>query len=116
MRSFTNDRLKRIIYAVALTILACYVAYETGPFLAGPSLRVTSPINGETLTEPAVTVTGVAKRISFITLNGRNIFVTKEGVFTESLLLLPGYNILLLEAKDSFGRTTEKRLELVYRK
>ena len=49
-------------------------------------------------------------------MNGKPVIVDKDGNFEEILLLSPGYNSTLFSAKDRFNRTTEYKLELVYKK
>lgn len=82
--------------------------------IIGPSIEITSPKNGETLSDPLVTIEGTAKNISFLSLNGRQIFVDKDGNLKEQLLLSPGYNVVTLSGRDRFGRIERERLELMY--
>ncbi len=110
----TNERLKYAAYALALALLFSYAYYEVRGLIEGPVLTIHSPQNGATIHGTTTSITGAARRITYINLNGRQIFVDARGNFSESLLLLPGYNILLIEARDFFGRTTRKSLELMY--
>ena len=59
------------------------------------------------------TIKGVALKATYITLNGREIFIDKSGNFSESIVMLPGFSIITLHAKDKFGKTAEKKFELV---
>lgn len=61
-----------------------------------------------------VEIKGNAKNATHITLNGREIFINKDGAFSESVALLPGFSIIGLTAKDKFGKTQEKKFEVVY--
>jgi hypothetical protein len=58
-------------------------------------------------------VRGVADKATRITLNGREIFIDKDGNFSESISMLPGFSIVTLNAKDKFGKTAEKKFEVV---
>ena len=60
------------------------------------------------------TISGQASKATYITLNGREIFVEKDGNFNESVSVLPGFSIITLNAKDKFGKTAEKKFEVVY--
>jgi hypothetical protein len=60
-----------------------------------------------------VTITGVAEKAILLSLNGREIFIDKEGNFSEQVSPLSGYSIITLNAKDKFGKTAEKKFELV---
>ena len=58
-------------------------------------------------------VRGVAAKAKVITLNGREIFIDKEGNFSELIVVLPGFSIITLKAEDKFGKTAEKKFEIV---
>ena len=61
-------------------------------------------------------INGNAKNATHISLNGREIFIDKDGSFSEPIALLDGYSMLTLYAKDKFGNTAEKKFEVVYKK
>jgi hypothetical protein len=61
-----------------------------------------------------VTVTGTAKNIVKLTLNGREIHTNETGDFTHELVLENGYTILTLAAQDRFGRATSLTRTYVY--
>ncbi len=82
-------------------------------FIAGPVIEIIAPLNGASTTESLVEIRGIAKNISDITLNDRKIFTDKQGVWSEQVLLHPGYNVIKMNARDRIGRKTEKTLELV---
>lgn len=66
------------------------------------------------VSEPFITIEGAAERINSLTMNGKEITVTEDGVFTERYVLTPGYNRITLAAKDRYGKTTERSIEIVY--
>ena len=92
-----------------------YASFQSRELLAGPYITFESPANGAVVEESLVTIKGNALRISFIRLNGRQIFVDEKGVFEEKLPLLPGHNIMELRATDRFGRITTEKLYLTYK-
>lgn len=103
---------------VALGVIALilgYGAFRATSLVQGPDIGITFPLNGATSTESLITVRGFAHNISFLTLNGDKIFTDESGSFTEKVLLSYGYNIMALEAKDRFGRTAQKTLQLIYK-
>jgi hypothetical protein len=69
----------------------------------------------EQTTVPAIArIIGNAKNATYISLNGREIFIDKNGNFSEPIALLPGLSVVTIDAQDKFGKTMEKRFELVY--
>lgn len=100
------------IIAVGLIV---YAYFQSREYLQGPLLTIDEPLNGALSTTSLVALRGTARNVAFLTLNGRQIFTDEMGRFEESLILSEGYSIMALEAKDRFGHSTEKRLELVYK-
>jgi len=105
--------LKTLIIAIFVCGIVGYGLFQSEKIITGPQITLTSPI-GTNIATDSVSVTGVAKNISAISLDDRPIFVDETGHFDEQLLLYPGYNIIKLKAEDKFGKTVEKDIELVY--
>jgi len=115
-RRTTKFFLKTITIILAVVIVVGYSYYRSKNFLEGPQINITSPKNNEATTTELISIIGKAKNINVITLDDRNIFTDKDGNFLEHLLLLPGYNVIKVNAKDKFGKTLEKIIEIVYNK
>jgi len=107
---------KKVLFIGAILVLAIllvwYVYFQGKNLLEGPRIEISTPVNGASFSDSLITLKGTAENVARISLNGRAIFVDKDGNFTESLLLLPGYNIINMNAEDKFGRMTHKTLEL----
>lgn len=103
-----------ILAIVFLGLFVAYGGFEVAKVALGPSLVVTSPKDLSTLNDPLVKVAGQVKRAAYITLNDRQIFADGNGNFGESLLLLPGYNIISIRVKDRFGKEASKRISIYY--
>lgn len=103
-----------LFYAIITLVVGYYAYYQSQELLAGPYIAFSSPANGSVVTDTVITVEGKAERISFIRLNGRQIFIDENGVFEEELPLLPGHNIMELRATDRFGRITTEMLYLTH--
>jgi hypothetical protein len=91
-----------------------YAYYQSREIRVGPMITMISPTDGLTSTSSLVSVIGVAHNAKILTLDGRAIFVDLEGNFHEQLLLMDGYNIIELTAKDGEGRERRKIIEVVY--
>ncbi len=113
-----RDETKRIIkISILVLVIGTVVLYSFFSFrdyLAGPEIVITYPENGSTISTSTVTIQGQAIHIRDIELNNRPILLDKQGNFTNTILLHPGYNVSIISAKDKFNRTTEYKLELVY--
>jgi len=107
--------LKISLIILVVVIIGGYTMFRAKTITEGPNISVTEPINGSTVLNPLVKIIGTAKNISFINLNGAQIFTDESGNFSEEILLSNGYNIITLEAEDRFGRKTETSLKIIYK-
>lgn len=112
MLPYRDSRLTYIALGIFFIILLAYAYYEARGLLFGPSIAVTSQLT-ETH-EPFVTIRGQADRISSLSMNGKKIAVTENGAFEEPYLLSPGYNRIVLDANDKYGRASRQAIEIVY--
>ena len=97
-------------------ILGLYVLFQAKNLIIGPTITITEPQDGATIPFHVVTISGIARNISEITLNDSPIFIDTKGVFSEKLIVEPGYSIIKVSAKDRFGRKITKLLRIVYNK
>ena len=115
MLPFRNKKIARWLFVLFVLFVLAYAFFEARNIVLGPQILIATPPGGTTVTSQLVEITGNTKNIQDITLEGRDIYIDEEGVFTERLLLSPGYNIFIFEAKDKFDRHTKKTLELIYK-
>ena len=110
-----NARKKLGIILAILFLLSflVYSGFEAEKLIYGPQIILTSPKNNDTLNGSGlIKVTGSTKNVSFLSLDGRQIFTDTNGNFNENLVLLPGYNIITLGATGRYGKEVTKKLQL----
>lgn len=110
----TQKTISRGIGVLILLALIGYAYFEARPFLSGPQLTLTEPAEGFIATESPLTISGTARNITKITLNGNPIFVDETGVFHRSVPLSPGYQVIEVSVEDRFGRTRTMRVSGLY--
>ncbi len=103
----------RSAVAIILLALMAYGFMEAEPLIAGPSLTLSSPENDATSADGFVTVAGVAKRVTHLTLNGVPLLIDENGAFSRTVVLPHGSAILTIVATDRFNRSITKQ-ESVY--
>jgi hypothetical protein len=101
-----------IFFAV---IIVGYGALEAKNLAEGPIVSIISPTSGDVATSSVITIKGVAKNVSFITLNGDQIFTDENGNFSEDRIISTGYNVITVNARDKFGKKVEKVLYITYK-
>lgn len=112
MLRFRDSRLTYIALGIFFLIVLGYAYYEAQGILFGPSIRVTSEVTE--VREPFVLIKGQADRIASLSMNGKTISVTETGAFEDPYLLAPGYNRIVLDAQDKYGRRRSKTIEIIY--
>ena len=105
---------KLTVGLVGLLFIAAlgYSYFEGRHLLQGPMIALDTTEETLTVTEPYLRIQGTAERIVELQLNGRPVSVTEAGVFSEDIVLAPGYNRVRFTARDRTGRETVKDLEI----
>lgn len=116
IRGLKNKNMKwwvGIMSCVVLFSIIMVFSYEKMSFVwEGVKIKATIAQKSDS---SIATVTGNASKAIYLTLNGREIFIDKDGNFSEAIAVLPGFSIVTLNARDKFGKTAEKKFEVVLR-
>lgn len=99
--------------ALAVSAMAVYMLFQARFIIQGPRVTLTNE-PGIIQHERQITLEGVALNITAISINGRPIVTSEEGVFREPLVLENGYTVMRIDARDRFGRTTSIERSFVY--
>ncbi|MFA5997358.1 MAG: hypothetical protein WC791_02605 [Candidatus Paceibacterota bacterium] len=89
---------------------SCFVLYD---FVRGPRIIIDSPLSGFSTTTPMISIIGRVVHTNNVTINDNQTAVDLTGNFNTRLILAPGYNIIKVTAKDSYGRVENKTIETV---
>lgn len=108
-----NIKFCIIIFSVLL--LVSYGIFNARSLIMGPIIEIFSPATETETNEKVITIKGRAENMSFISMNEKPIFVDKEGLFEEKLLLSPGSNIVEFKAKDRFKKEITKTIKIYYK-
>ena len=100
---------------VFFLIIIVYAFFRSHDLIYGVQIKNVNIVDGTTVTDSILKVTGNAKNAINLSLNGREISIDQAGNFNETIALLKGYNIISLKARDKFGYTDEKNYKLIYK-
>ncbi|MEI6222040.1 MAG: helix-turn-helix domain-containing protein [bacterium] len=109
---FTTSQGVIIIAAFLSFLLLFYIYAQLHTLLASPTLILTSPAEGENITEPFVTVEGKTESDSILFINGQKIDVESSGDFREKIALSNEHSqqiIVTAENKISKAKTEIRR-------
>jgi hypothetical protein len=83
-----------------------------------PTVAITSPADGTSTDNPAVTVTGTATdpggAVSSLTVNGDAVMVAGDGTWSKALTLRPGENSIKAVASDATGNSGSASAKVTY--
>jgi hypothetical protein len=96
-------------------IIALYAFFVSRDLIFGVKIKNVNIVDGGTVTDSVMKLTGNAKNAIKLVLDGREISVDQQGNFSETIALLPGYNIIDIKAQDKFGYVDEKNYKLIYK-
>lgn len=112
-RDFKQTLKIGLILVFSIFILV-YTFFQAREIIFGIKIENVNIVDGSTITENPLNITGNAKNAIFISLNGREISIDKDGNWNETIALLSGYNIIEIKAEDKFGNKDEKNYKIIY--
>ncbi len=112
MLPYRDSRLVQIALVIFFLAVVAYAYFEVRGLLYGPQITLESSMS--TVHERYVLISGRADRIASLSVDGAPVSVTRDGSFEVPYLLAPGINQIMFDAKDSYGNTTSKTVEIVY--
>lgn len=112
MLPYREGKVVKVALVLFFILVLFYALYEAHGILFGPTISVSG--RAMIVDQPYIEIKGTADRISSLSMNGNDVPVTENGAFDEPYVLSPGYNKIVLEAKDKYGKTTSRTIEIVY--
>ncbi len=95
---------------ILFVFIGAYASLKMRAVWSGVKITALLEPTGTSLVE----IKGNARNAVYLSLNGREIFIEKDGSFKEPLALLPGLSVVTLSAQDKFGTLSEKKIEVMY--
>jgi hypothetical protein len=113
-----NTNVKKVVaiasLAIFFLIIASYAFFVSHNLIYGVKIKNVNIIDGATVHDAILHITGNAKNAINLSLDGRDISIDQAGNFDETIALLAGYNIINITAKDKFGDVDEKNYKIMY--
>jgi len=87
-----------------------YGAYVALPYVLGPTVAIHAPRPTE---HGTVLISGDTKRVSKVAINELEVPITEHGGFEVERAYPPGYTVVIVEARDRFGRSRTETLTFI---
>jgi hypothetical protein len=104
--------MKRWAIVLVVLVVLSYALFEARKLIAGPEITILYPEDGSATSSPVVTIAGVARNISFLTINDAPAYTDEDGRFVERFSPPPGYTSMVVAATDRFGRTVSETVSI----
>ncbi|MES2023822.1 MAG: hypothetical protein V4439_04005 [Patescibacteria group bacterium] len=101
-------------FSLFFVLIIFYAFFTSENLIFGVKIKNVNIVDGAKVENNILEVKGTAKNAVELSLNGRDISVDQGGNFNETIILLSGYNIIDIKAKDKFGNVDEKNYKLIY--
>jgi hypothetical protein len=108
-----NVSPKQILVSGFFLIIILYTLFQARFLILGPEVSLISPLDGLVATTSPLEIIGVARNVTFISLDDRPIFLDEQGNFKETMLLSKGFSTIIVKARDRFGRETERTTRVI---
>ncbi len=110
---FTPKMLSVLIVGGLLVILGIYVVWQIARLNQPPSLEISSPKDGEKITQTFVTVSGKTEPGMKLTINDEQVLVDDAGKFSASLGIGSGQKQLVIRSQNKFDKVTTRIVNVV---
>jgi len=112
--SITPKRITLIVFILFFILVGIYFYWEIGFLIKPPELEVNQPPTDITLKEEIFEIIGKTDPSAYLTVNGKEVYIDKEGSFKTEISLSEGLNIIKIEAKNRFGKTNQIIRRIIY--
>ncbi|MFH1946662.1 MAG: helix-turn-helix domain-containing protein [Candidatus Magasanikbacteria bacterium] len=98
---------------IILLSLFFYLGLQIKNIVEPPKLIIYSPLEGYISDQLSIAVQGETNKEVRVSLNGKEISTSEDGMFEEIVDLSEGVNVLVIEAKKKHGKTTREERHVI---
>jgi len=100
-------KIMKIIPIIIIVGTICgFLFYQARLLFGPPSLKIIRPAFDLVTQDPTIIVEGVGRSNTYVTINGKEVYLPKGGHFSEEIYLNSGVNEIKIEAESRLGKTT----------
>lgn len=106
--------LKTMMIGTLALLIVGYTIFNSRFLIQGPEIVLENVADSIVTEDKTLSLSGKILHSSFISINGRPIFIDEQGNFNEQLLLSSGVSIIDIYAKDKFGKEVRRKIDVLY--
>lgn len=88
----TPNKLLNSVFAIGVIIFITYIIIQYSSVFSSPKLEITSPQNDETISVPAIKISGKTEKDATVSINGHFAPIDESGNFNYEYILNEGKN------------------------
>lgn len=112
----TPKKISLIIFVVFLVLVGIYFWRQISFLTSAPKLEIIIPPTDITTTEKKFEIIGKTESSAYLTINGLETYIDKEGNFKAELNLSEGVNTIKIESKNRFNKVNTIIRRIIYEK
>lgn len=112
MLPYRHSPISQIALVIFFIIAIVYGVYQARGAVLGPQIIVDTSI--AEVHDAYIMVRGSTAHIAELRVNGNPVAVSEEGAFAQPYLLAPGVNRIMFDARDKYGATKHRELDILY--
>lgn len=107
-------RIVLILFILFLALVGVYFWREIGFLVKPPMLEVSQPPADITVNQDFFEIIGKTNPTTYLTVNNEEVYIDKGGNFKTQINLSEGLNIIKIESKNRFNKTSEIIRRILY--
>lgn len=112
----TPKKIALFLFVLFLALVVLYFWREICFLIMPPALEISQPPVDITVNQEKFEIIGKTTPFAFLTLNGEEVYIDKEGRFSKEIVLSEGLNTLKAESKNRFGKTNTIIRRIIFNK
>ncbi len=106
--SLEGIRIKRagVIGVGIFLVLLFYIFFQYSSAFFSPSIVVSAPKEGTSISTQVITVSGTTEPNATVTVNNIPVLVDTSGGYTKEITVFPGNVMITVKSTNSFGKTS----------
>ncbi|OGZ35969.1 MAG: hypothetical protein A2V60_01210 [Candidatus Portnoybacteria bacterium RIFCSPHIGHO2_01_FULL_39_19] len=110
----TPKRIILVVFILFLIGVGWYFWHEVCFLIKPLDLEIIQPSTDITANQENFEIIGRTNPVAYLTVNGQEVYIDKEGNFRKEISLTNGLNIIKIEAKNRFGKTNTIIRRIIY--
>jgi hypothetical protein len=104
-----------VVSILFFALIIFYGLFRSRDVLLGIRLDVYDITSGQSVTERVLDLKGLSAHAVKVTVNGQTALLAEDGNWKNTVILLPGYNVITVIAVDKFDKSVSKELVVYYK-